>query len=93
MNNFIFENKTNVYFGNGGVKEHLGSMPSHGDKPLLQEPPFARLGKKYGKSAPQIILRWHIQSGNIVIPGSKNTEHIKSNFDLFDFVLTDEEMA
>ena len=65
----------------------------HGDKVLLEEPLFAQLGKKYGKSAPQIILRWHIQSGNIVIPGSKNPEHIKSNFDLFDFALTDDEMA
>ena len=65
----------------------------HGDKALLQEPLFTQLGKKYGKSAPQIILRWHIQSGNIVIPGSKNPDHIKSNFDLFDFALTGEEMA
>ena len=65
----------------------------HGDKALLEEPLFAQLGKKYGKSAPQIILRWHIQSGNIVIPGSKNPDHIKSNFDLFDFALTDDEMA
>lgn len=65
----------------------------HGDKALLNEPLFAELGSKYGKSAPQIILRWHIQSGTVVIPGSKNPEHIKSNFDLFDFELTDEEMA
>ncbi len=64
----------------------------HGDKALLEEPLFAELGKKYGKSAAQIILRWHIQDGNIVIPGSKNPEHIKANFDLFDFALTDEEM-
>lgn len=65
----------------------------HGDKALLNEPLFAELGKKYGKSAPQIILRWHMQSGTIVIPGSKNPEHIKANFDLFDFVLTEGEMA
>ena len=65
----------------------------HGDKTLLQEPLFAQLGEKYGKSAPQIILRWHIQSGNIVIPGSKNPAHIQTNFDLFDFALTDEEMT
>ena len=65
----------------------------HGDKALLQEPLFAELGRKYGKSAPQIILRWHIQSGNIVIPGSRNPDHIKANFDLFDFELTNEEMA
>ena len=65
----------------------------HGDKALLNEPLFAELGKKYGKIAPQIILRWHMQSGTIVIPGSKNPEHIKANFDLFDFVLTEDEMA
>ena len=65
----------------------------HGDKALQQEPLFTELAKKYGKSNAQIILRWHIQAGNIVIPGSKNPEHIKSNLDLFDFALTDEEMA
>ena len=65
----------------------------HGDKALGAEPLFAELGKKYGKTNQQIILRWHIQSGNIVIPGSKNPEHIKSNFDLFDFSLTDEDMV
>lgn len=65
----------------------------HSDKALLEEPLLTALGQKYGKSAAQIILRWHMQVGNIVIPGSKNPAHIKANFDLFDFVLTDEEMA
>lgn len=65
----------------------------HGDKALLEEPLFSKLGKKYGKTNAQIILRWHIQDGNIVIPGSKNPDHIKDNFDLFDFTLTEEEMA
>lgn len=65
----------------------------HGDKALLNEPLFAELGEKYGKSAAQIILRWHMQDGNIVIPGSKNLDHIKANFDLFDFALTGDEMA
>lgn len=65
----------------------------HGDKALQQEPLFTELGKKYGKSNAQIFLRWHIQAGDIVIPGSKNPDHIKSNLDLFDFALTDEEMA
>lgn len=65
----------------------------HGDKALLEEPLFTELGKKYGKSNAQIILRWHIQDGNIVIPGSKNPAHIKDNFDLFDFSLTEEEMG
>ena len=45
----------------------------HGDKVLIQEPVFSRLAEKYGKSNVQIILRWHIQAGNVVIPGSKQT--------------------
>lgn len=65
----------------------------HGDKALLEEPVLTRLAEKYGKSSAQIILRWHIQAGNIVIPGSKNPEHIRTNFELFDFALTGEEMA
>ena len=65
----------------------------HGAKALLEEPLFAELAQKYGKTNAQVILRWHIQAGNIVIPGSKNPAHIKDNFDLFDFSLTEEEMA
>ena len=65
----------------------------HGDKSLIQEPIFTELAKKYGKTNAQIILRWHIQSGNVVIPDSKNPAHIRDNFDIFDFALTDEDMA
>lgn len=65
----------------------------HGDKALIGEDIFTKLAEKYNKSNAQIILRWHIQDGNVVIPGSKNPDHIKANFDLFDFDLTDEEMA
>ncbi|MBD5464114.1 MAG: aldo/keto reductase [Lachnospiraceae bacterium] len=65
----------------------------HGDKALIEEQVFTGLASKYGKSNAQIILRWHMQAGNIVIPGSKNPEHIRDNFDLFDFALTEEEMA
>ncbi len=65
----------------------------HGDKSLINEPVFAELGKKYGKSSAQIILRWHTQKGFVVIPGSKNVDHIKDNLDILDFKLTDEEMA
>ena len=65
----------------------------HGDKSLIEEQIFTDLAKKYGKTNAQIILRWHIQSGNVVIPGSRNPKHIKENFDIFDFELTSEEMA
>lgn len=64
----------------------------HGDAALLKEPVFAKLGEKYKKSPAQVILRWHIQEKNIVIPGSKNQAHIRDNFDLFDYALTDGEM-
>lgn len=64
----------------------------HGDSSLIQEPIFIELAEKYSKTNAQIILRWHIQNGNIIIPGSKNPEHIKDNADIFDFELTSEEM-
>ncbi len=81
------------FLSENGIVPQAWYPLGHGDKALGAEPLFSELGKKYGKTNQQIILRWHIQAGNIVIPGSKNPEHIKSNFDLFDFVLTDEEMA
>ena len=64
----------------------------HGDKSLMEEPIIKELGNKYGKTPAQVILKWHTQMGFIVIPGSKNVDHIKDNFDLFDFELTEEEM-
>lgn len=65
----------------------------HGDKSLIQEDVFTKFAEKYNKSNAQIILRWHIQEGNVVIPGSKNPDHIKDNFDIFDFELKEDEMA
>ena len=65
----------------------------HGDKALIEEPLFKKLGEKYGKSSAQIILRWHTQMGFTVIPGSRNVNHIKDNLDILDFALTEEEMA
>lgn len=64
-----------------------------GDKNLANESVFTELATKYGKSNIQIILRWHIQNGNIVIPGSKNPNHIRDNFDIFNFTLTEDEMT
>ena len=64
----------------------------HGDKKLFEEPIFVELGKKYNKTPAQIILRWHIQEGNIPLPKSSNPEHMKENFNIFDFKLSDEEM-
>lgn len=65
----------------------------HGDNSLINEPIFTELANKYNKSNVQIILRWHTQMGFIVIPGTKNEEHILQNAEIFDFTLSDEEMS
>ena len=76
-----------------GIKLMSWYPLGHGDRSLINEPIFAKLGKKYSKTPAQVILRWHTQMGFTVIPGSKNVEHIKDNLDILDFTLTDEEMA
>ena len=90
------------YFAQGELRKTLDKYGiklmswyplGHGDKSLINEPVFSELGKKYGKSSAQIILRWHTQMGFVVIPGSKNVDHIKDNLDILDFSLTDDEMA
>lgn len=98
----ILQTEVHPYSQEKALKEFLGKEDiviqawyplGHGDEALIHEPLFAELAKKYGKSNAQIILRWHIQDGNIVIPGSKNPAHIRDNFNLFDFALTDNEMT
>lgn len=76
-----------------GIKLMSWYPLGHGDKSLLNEPLFAKLGDKYGKTPAQVILRWHTQMGFVVIPGSRNVEHIQDNFNIFDFKLTDDEMS
>ena len=62
------------------------------DKNLLNEEVLVNLGKKYNKTAAQVILRWHIEKGNIIFPKSTNPVHIKENWEIFDFKLTDDEI-
>ncbi|WEV41532.1 aldo/keto reductase [Bifidobacterium sp. ESL0682] len=59
---------------------------------LLSSPQLAQIGAKYGKSPAQVVIRWHLQRGVIVIPKSTHAERIKQNIDVFDFELSDEEM-
>ena len=98
----ILQTEVHPYSQEKALKEFLDSQGiviqawyplGHGDKALIEEPVFSKLAQKYSKSNAQIILRWHVQSGNIVIPGSKNPAHIEDNFALFDFALTEDEMA
>ena len=59
---------------------------------LLGDSVISEIAAKHGKSSAQVILRWNLQKGVVVIPGSSNPDHIKENTELFDFELTDEEM-
>ncbi len=65
----------------------------HGDKNLLSDPVIAKIAEAHNKSIAQIILRWHIQEGLSVIPGATNPDYIKENISIFDFTLSDNEMA
>ncbi|WP_299098617.1 aldo/keto reductase [uncultured Alistipes sp.] len=69
----------------------LGGAMSNGA--LLRDPVICSIAEAHGKSAAQIILRWHIQEGFSVIPGASNPDYIQENIRIFDFELTDEEMA
>ena len=59
---------------------------------LLDNPIVTNIASKYHKSTAQVILRWHVQMGFIVIPGSKNVAHIKDNIDIFNFTLSQDDM-
>lgn len=60
---------------------------------LFQDPTLAAIGREYGKTVAQVVLRWHLQRGVVVIPKSTHKERMQENLNVFDFALTDEEMA
>ena len=59
---------------------------------VLDDPVITKLASNYGKTPAQIVLRWHLQLGNIVIPKSVTPQRIEENLDVFDFALDDEAM-
>ncbi len=75
------------------VYSPLGGSKAGGSDSILVNPVLLELGEKYNKSAAQIVARWHMQRGLIVLPKSTHKERIESNFDVFDFTLTGKEMA
>lgn len=66
---------------------------AEGRNDIFTDKRLVGIGKKYGKTAAQVILRWHLQKGIIAIPKSIHEERIQENFDIMDFVLSDEDMA
>ncbi len=99
----LLQNETHPYHQSMKMKEHLKQygtvmeswFPLGGrgnTQTLFDDETIADIAKAHGKTSAQIILRWHLQAGNIAIPGSSNEDHIQENYEIFDFELTDEEM-
>ena len=99
----LIQTECHPYFPQTELKELLARhnialqawypLGGRGNDSIMGEPLIGEIAKAHGKSPAQVILRWHVQQGNIVIPGSKTPSHIAQNIELFDFALTDEEMA
>ena len=100
----LLQNETHPYHQSTEMKEHISQygtvmeswFPLGGrghTQELFDDPTIAGIAAAHSKSSAQIILRWHLQAGNIAIPGSHNEKHIQENFEIFDFDLSDEEMA
>ncbi|MER5475714.1 aldo/keto reductase [Streptomyces sp. NPDC002734] len=67
--------------------------PLGAGKGLLEVPAIAAIARKHGRTPAQVVLRWHLQTGNIVIPKSATPSRIKENFEVFDFSLDEEDLA
>jgi diketogulonate reductase-like aldo/keto reductase len=85
--------KVKAFCEEKGIKLQAWYPLGHGNADLLKDPVFIKLAEKYGKSTAQVILRWHLQMGFGFVPGSKSLDHIRENAEIFDFELTNEEMA
>jgi diketogulonate reductase-like aldo/keto reductase len=73
----------------------IGGITSYGgaEKSAFEDPTLLEIGREHGKSAAQVMLRWHLQQGRSAIPKSTRPERIAENFDVFDFELTNGQLA
>lgn len=76
----------------GVVPQAWGPL-AEGKHGIFTDPELVEIGKKYGKSAAQVVLRWNAQRGVSIIPKSVHVERMEQNIDIWDFTLTDDEMA
>ena len=99
----IIQNENHIYYQNNDLRDYvkdygiiIESWYPFGGRGHTSEnfnnEVIVGLANKYKKTSAQIILRWHLQAGYIVIPGSKNPEHIRENYNIFDFELSSEDM-
>ena len=75
-----------------GVVHEAWAPFGEGRGGLFTDPVLQKIGEKYGKTPAQVILRWHLQRGIVVIPKSTHKERMAENFNVFDFTLSDEDM-
>lgn len=64
-----------------------------GNKKLFESPTVTRIASAHSKTPAQVILRWHLEQGYLAIPGTRSATHVRENLDIFDFSLTEEEIA
>ena len=76
-----------------GVAPQAWGPLAEGKHGIFTDPELTAVGKKYGKSAAQVVLRWNTQRGVSIIPKSTHAERIRENLDIWDFTLTDDEMS
>ena len=75
-----------------GVQHEAWAPFGEGRGGLFEEPVLVEIGKKYGKTSAQVMLRWALRRGIVVIPKSVHKERMAQNFDVFDFTLSDDDM-
>ena len=76
-----------------GVAPQAWGPLAEGRHGIFTDPELVEIGKKYGKSAAQVVLKWNVQRGVSIIPKSVHVERMEQNIDIWDFTLTDDEMA
>ena len=76
-----------------GVQPQAWGPLAEGKHGIFTDKKLTAIGQKYGKSAAQVVLRWNVQRGVSIIPKSVHVERMQQNIDIWDFTLTDEEMA
>lgn len=76
-----------------GLQVEAWAPFGEGREGLFDNETLKAIGEKYGKTTAQVMLRWHIQRGVVVIPKSTHYERMAENFDVFDFTLSDEDMT
>ena len=76
-----------------GIQLEAWAPFGEGRRGIFNDPVIAEIASKYHKTAAQVMLRWNIQRGVVVIPKTTHIERMKENFDVFDFALTNEDMS